>query len=51
MAVSDCRRFVATGQVASLDSHGKGGICIWDATDCRELVRIEVSIIVTYLVL
>ena len=29
MAVSGCRRFVATGQTASLDSHGKGSICIW----------------------
>jgi microtubule-associated protein-like 6 len=41
LAISPCRRYVATGQVASKTSKGKGTICVWDATDCRQLTKME----------
>ncbi len=41
MAVDPERRYVATGQVASKSSRGKGSISIWDSRDCRELFRMN----------
>ncbi len=41
LAISADRRFVASGQVASVKSNGKGSICVWDSQDCRELCRME----------
>eukprot|EP00606_Chrysophyceae_sp_TOSAG23-5_P000614 GSChrysophyteH2.ASY1.ANO1.813.1 assembled CDS len=41
MAIDPARKFVATGQVASKSSRGKGSICIWDVHDCRELCRMD----------
>lgn len=41
LAVSADRRFVATGQTASHHSKGMGSICVWSATDCRLLARMD----------
>lgn len=41
LAMSPCRRYVATGQMASKTSKGKGTVCVWDATDCRLLSRMD----------
>ena len=41
LCISADRRFVATGQTASKSSKGKGSVCIWDATDCRLLSRLD----------
>jgi WD40 repeat protein len=35
------RRFVGTGQTASTASKGKASVCIWGASDCRLLCKLE----------
>jgi WD40 repeat protein len=41
LAISSNRKFVATGQVASKSSKGKGSISVWDAVDSRLLCKME----------
>jgi echinoderm microtubule-associated protein-like 6 len=41
LTLSHCKRFVATGQIASKSSKGKGSICVWDAVECRLLCEMR----------
>jgi len=41
VAIDRSRRFLATGQLASTASKGKGSIILWDAATCRLLSRLE----------
>jgi hypothetical protein len=41
LAISKDRRFIATGQVASKSSRGKGSVIVWDALQSRMLCRMD----------
>lgn len=41
LTISQDRRFIATGQIASKASKGKGSIFVWDTLDGRELCRMS----------
>lgn len=41
LTISHSRRIVATGQTASHTSKGKAHVCLWDASDCRLLTRMD----------
>lgn len=39
--ISQDRRFVATGQTAPKGSKGKASVCIWGASDCRLISKLD----------
>jgi WD40 repeat protein len=41
LAISNDRRYIATGQIASKALKGKGTIIVWNATECRVLSRMN----------
>lgn len=41
LTMSPDRRYVATGQTANREGHGKAGFCVWDASDGQLLCRMD----------